>query len=65
MNLSWRFSGGVLFSLTFHALLIFALVYTYPGIKNRGVINLNKIKKQNYKNIKKDLIKNLLFNIEN
>ena len=35
------------------------------GIKNRGVINLNKIKKQNYKNIKKDLIKNFLFNIKN
>ena len=36
MNLRWRFSGGVLFSLTFHALLISALVYTYPEIKNRG-----------------------------
>ena len=36
MNLRWRFSGGVLFSLTFHALLIFALVYAYPEIKNRG-----------------------------
>jgi len=36
MNLRWRFSGGVLFSLTFHALLIFALVYTYPEIINRG-----------------------------
>ncbi len=35
------------------------------GIKNRGVINLNKIKKQNYKNIKKDLIKNFLYNIKN
>ena len=35
------------------------------GIKNRGIINLNKIKKQNYKNIKKDLIKNFLFNIKN
>jgi len=35
MNLRWRFSGGVLFSLTFHALLISALVYAYPGIKNR------------------------------
>ena len=35
------------------------------GIKNRGVINLNRIKKQNYKNIKKDLIKNFLFNIKN
>ena len=36
MNLRWRFSGGVLFSLTFHALLISALVYAYPEIKNRG-----------------------------
>ena len=36
MNLRWRFSGGVLFSLTFHALLISALVYTYPDLKNRG-----------------------------
>ena len=36
MNLRWRFSGGVLFSLTFHALLISALIYTYPEIKNRG-----------------------------
>ena len=36
MDLKWRFSGGVLFSLTFHALLISALVYTYPEIKNRG-----------------------------
>ena len=36
MNLRWRFSGGVLFSLTVHALLISALVYAYPEIKNRG-----------------------------
>ena len=36
MNLRWRFSGGVLFSLTFHALLISALIYAYPEIKNRG-----------------------------
>ena len=36
MNLRWRFSGGVLFSLSFHALLISALVYAYPEIKNRG-----------------------------
>ena len=35
MNLRWRFSGGVLFSLTFHALLISALTYAYPEIKNR------------------------------
>ncbi len=35
------------------------------GIKNRGVINLIRIKKQNYKNLKKDLIKNFLFNIKN
>ena len=36
MNLRWRFYGGVMFSLTFHALLISALVYTYPDLKNRG-----------------------------
>ena len=36
MNLRWRFSGGVLFSLTFHTLLISALAYAYPEIKNRG-----------------------------
>ena len=36
MNLRWRFSGGVLFSLSFHALLISALVYAYPEIRNRG-----------------------------
>ena len=36
MNLRWRFSGGIVFSLTFHALLISALVYAYPEIKNRG-----------------------------
>ena len=35
------------------------------GIKDRGVINLTKIKKQNYKNIKKNLIKNFLQNINN
>ena len=39
MDLRWRFSGGVLFSLTFHALLISALVYAYPEIKYRGVWN--------------------------
>ena len=36
MNLRWRFSGGILFSLTFHALLISALLYAYPGIKNKS-----------------------------
>ena len=35
------------------------------GIRNRGVSNLNKIKKQNYKNIENDLIKNFLSNIKN
>ena len=39
MNLRWRFSGGVLFSLTFHASLISALVYAYPEIINRGEWN--------------------------
>ena len=36
MNLRWRFSGGILFSLTFHALLISALLYAYPGIKSKS-----------------------------
>ena len=35
------------------------------GIRDRGVSNLNKIKKQNYKNIENDLIKNFLSNIKN
>ena len=35
------------------------------GIKDKGVINLVKIKKQNYKNIKDYLIKNFLLNIKN
>ena len=35
------------------------------GIIDRGVINLNKIKKQNYKNIEKNLIKNFLLSIRN
>jgi len=34
------------------------------GIKDRGIINLNKIKKTNYKNLKKNLIKNFLINIK-
>jgi len=37
MNLRWLFSGGLLFSLTFHALLLSALVYAFPETKNRGV----------------------------
>ena len=35
------------------------------GIRDRGVTNLKKIKKQNYKNIKNTLIKNFLQNIKN
>ena len=35
------------------------------GIKNKGVSNLVKIKKQNYKSIKDYLIKNFLLNIKN
>ena len=35
------------------------------GVRDRGVLNLNKIKKQNYKNIENDLIKNFLSNIKN
>ena len=34
------------------------------GISDRGVTNLNKIKKQNYKNIANNLIKNFLINIK-
>ena len=34
------------------------------GIKDRGVTNLNKIKKQNYKNIQNTLIENFLSNIK-
>ena len=36
MNLRWRLSGGLLFSLTFHALLISAMFYAYPDLKNKG-----------------------------
>ena len=36
MNLKWRFSGGLLFSLTFHAFLISAMFYAYPELKNKG-----------------------------
>tara|TARA_Y100000741_G_scaffold184513_1_gene140239 strand:+ start:1101 stop:1724 length:624 start_codon:yes stop_codon:yes gene_type:complete len=35
------------------------------GIKNKGVTNLNKIKKQNYNNFKEHLINNFLTNIRN
>ena len=35
------------------------------GIRDRGVSNLNKINKQNYKNIENNLIKNFLSNIKN
>ncbi len=35
------------------------------GIRDRGVSNLNNIKKQNYTNIENDLIKNFLSNIKN
>ena len=35
------------------------------GVRDRGVSNLYNIKKQNYKNIENDLIKNFLSNIKN
>ena len=35
------------------------------GIKDKGIINLNMIKKQKYKNLKKKLIKNFLLNFKN
>ena len=37
MDLKWRFSSGILFSFTFHALLISLLFQAYPDIKNRSV----------------------------
>ena len=36
MNLRWRFSGGILFSLTIHAFLLTALLYAYPGIISKS-----------------------------
>ena len=42
MNLRWRLYGGLLFSLTFHALLISTMFYAYPGIKNKGEWILNE-----------------------
>ncbi len=36
MKLKWRFSGGLLFSLTFHALLISTMFYAYPELKNKS-----------------------------
>ena len=36
MNLRWRLSGGLLFSLTFHALLISTMFYAYPELKDKG-----------------------------
>ena len=35
------------------------------GIKDKGIINLTMIKKQKYKNLKKNLIKNFLLNFKN
>ena len=35
MTLKWRFSGGILFSMTLHVFLISALLYWYPGIINK------------------------------
>ena len=35
MSLKWRFSGGILFSMTLHVFLISALLYWYPGIINK------------------------------
>ena len=36
MDFSWRFSGGIFFSLTLHTILIGVLVYSYPEITNKG-----------------------------
>ena len=35
------------------------------GVKNKGVTNLKKIKNQNYKELKKILIKNFISNLQN
>jgi len=35
------------------------------GIKNKGITTLNKIKKQSYKNLSEQLIKNLISNLKN
>ena len=35
------------------------------GIKNKGMTTLNKIKKQSYKNLSNELIKNLISNLKN
>ena len=35
------------------------------GIKNKGITTLNKIKKQNYKKLSDELIKNLISNLKN
>ena len=35
------------------------------GIKNKGMTTLNKIKKQSYKNLSEELIKNLISNLKN
>jgi len=37
MNLRWRFTGGILFSLTLHALLISPLFHAYPELRSKGV----------------------------
>ncbi len=34
------------------------------GIKNKGIINLNKIKKQNYENIENKIIENFILNLK-
>ena len=36
MDFSWRFSGGIFFSLTLHTILIAVFVYSYPEITNKG-----------------------------
>ena len=35
------------------------------GIKNKGITTLNKIKRQSYKNLSEELIKNLISNLKN
>ncbi|MBL4824612.1 MAG: TonB C-terminal domain-containing protein [SAR324 cluster bacterium] len=36
MTLKWRFSGGILFSVTLHVILLSALLLWYPGIINKS-----------------------------
>ena len=36
MMLKWRFTGGILFSITLHVFLLSAMIYWYPGIISKN-----------------------------